>query len=115
MAKEEKVKERLREIGLDENFKIEIVNSTNKEKRTKYTKLLYKKLQREGLLERDCDRLIRNDRIVFGSCMVVSGDADAMVTGNTRRYSASLDKVKRVVDPRPSEIMFGLSMVVKSW
>jgi len=27
----EKVKERLREIGLDENFKIEIVNSTNKE------------------------------------------------------------------------------------
>ena len=34
VAKDEKVKERLREIGLDENFKIEIVNSTNKEKRT---------------------------------------------------------------------------------
>merc|ERR1712034_279145 len=33
VAKDEKVKERLREIGLDENFKIEIVNSTNKEKR----------------------------------------------------------------------------------
>ena len=56
MAKEEKVKERLRKIGLDENFKIEIVNSTNKEKRTKYTQLLYEKLQREGLLEVDCDR-----------------------------------------------------------
>ena len=33
MAKEERVKERLKEIGLDENFKIEIVNSTNKEKK----------------------------------------------------------------------------------
>jgi len=112
VAKEEKVKERLREIGLDENFKIEIVNSTNKEKRTKYTQLLYDKLQREGLLEIDCDRLIRNDRVMFGSCMVASGDADAMVTGNTRRYSASLDKIKRVVEPRPGEIMFGLNMIV---
>ena len=112
VAKEEKVKERLREIGLDENFKIEIVNSTNKEKRTKYTQLLYEKLQREGLLEIDCDRLIRNDRVMFGSCMVASGDADAMVTGNTRRYSASLDKIKRVIPPRPGEIMFALSMVV---
>jgi len=114
VAKEEKVKERLREIGLDENFKIEIVNSTNKEKRTKYTQLLYKKLQREGLLERDCDRLIRNDRVMFGSCMVASGDADAMVTGNTRRYSASLDKIKRVIAPRPGEIMFGLNMIVNN-
>ena len=114
MAKEEKVKERLREIGLDENYKIEIVNSTDNEKRIKYTQLLYEKLQREGLLERDCDRLIRNDRVMFGSCMVVSGDADAMVTGNTRRYSASLDKIKRVIPPRPGEIMFGLSMVVSN-
>ena len=112
VAKESKVKERLKEIGLDENFKIEIVNSTNTEKREKYTKLLYKKLQREGLLERDCDRLIRNDRVMWGSCMVASGDADAMVTGNTRRYSDSLEKIKRVINARPGEIMFGLNMVV---
>ena len=40
------------------------------------------------------------------------GDADAMVTGNTRRYSQSLQKIKKVVEPRPGEIMFGLNMVV---
>ena len=52
IAKKELVKEKLKEIGLDENYKIEIVNSTDKEKRDKYAKLLYKKLQRkEGLLE----------------------------------------------------------------
>ena len=44
--------------------------------------------------------------------MVSCGDADAMVTGNTRRYSQSLQKIKRVVDPRLGEIMFGLNMVV---
>ena len=44
--------------------------------------------------------------------MVACGDADAAVTGNTRRFGASLDKIKQVVEPRPGEIMFGLNMVV---
>ena len=44
--------------------------------------------------------------------MVACNDADAMVTGNTRRYSSSLEKVIQVVDPRPGEIMFGLNLVV---
>ena len=113
VAKEKVVKDRLKEIGYGENFDIEIVNSTKKEMREKYVNFLFKKLQREeGLLERDCDRLIRNDRVIWGSCMVACGDADAMVTGNTRRYAQSLQKIKKVVDPRPGEIMFGLNMVV---
>ena len=113
VAKEKVVKERLKEIGYGDDFDIEIINSTNKEKREKYVNFLFKKLQREeGLLERDCDRLIRNDRVIWGSCMVSCGDADAMVTGNTRRYAQSLQKIKKVVDPRPGEIMFGLNMVV---
>ena len=29
----------------------------------------------------DCDRLIRNDRVIWASCMVACEDADAMVTG----------------------------------
>ena len=56
--------------------------------------------------------MVRNDRVIWGSCMVSCGDADAMVTGNTRRYAQSLEKVKKVIDPRPGEIMFGLNMVV---
>ena len=45
---ENRVKEQLKKIGLDENYKIEIVN-----------------FQREGQLERDVDRLVRNDRIAW--------------------------------------------------
>ena len=64
------------------------------------------------MLEWDCDRLVKNDRVVWASCMVACGDADAMITGNTRRYSSSLEKIVKVVDPRPGEIMFGLNLIV---
>ena len=113
IAKEEIIKKKLKEIGYSENFDIKIINSKNKVMREKYVKFLFNKLQRkEGLLERDCDKMIRNDRVIWASCMVECGDADAMVTGNTRRYSSSLKKISKVVDSRPGEIMFGLNMVV---
>ncbi|MAJ23221.1 MAG: NADP-dependent malic enzyme [Candidatus Pelagibacter sp. TMED64] len=113
VGKKEKIKERLREIGFSENFDIEVVNSTDKEKREKYVNYLFKKMQREqGLLERDCDRLVRNDRVIWASCMVSCGDADGAVTGNTRRYGASLEKITKVIEPRAGEIMFGLNMIV---
>ena len=113
VAKEKVVKQRLKEIGYAENFDIRIVNSTDRIKRDKYVKYVFKKLHRnQGLLERDCDRMVRNDRVIWGACMVANGDADAMVTGNTRRYAQSFEKIKKVIDPRPGEIMFGLNMVV---
>ena len=109
---EKRIKEQLKKIGLDENYKIEIVNSTDKEKREKYVKHLYKKLQREGQLERDVDRLVRNDRIAWGSSMIACKDADAMVTGNIRHYAASIEKLKKVVEARPGEEIFGMTMIV---
>jgi len=113
VGKKEKIKEQLKNIGYSENLDIEIVNSTNKEKRVKYANYLFKRLQRkEGLLERDCDRMIRNDRVIWTSCMVSCGDADGAVTGNTRKYATSLEKVNKVIDARPDEIMFGLNMIV---
>ena len=113
VGKKEKIKEQLKNIGYSENLDIEIVNSTNKEKRAKYANYLFKRLQRkEGLLERDCDRMIRNDRVIWTSCMVSCGDADGAVTGNTRKYATSLEKINKVIDARPDEIMFGLNMIV---
>ena len=108
---EKRIKEQLKKIGLDENHKIEIVNSTDKEKRQKYVKHLYKRLQREGQLERDVDRLVRNDRIAWGASMIACKDADAMVTGNIRHYTASIEKLRKVVDPRPGEEIFGMTMI----
>jgi malate dehydrogenase (oxaloacetate-decarboxylating)(NADP+) len=44
--------------------------------------------------------------------MVASGDADGAVTGNTRRFGASFEKITQVVGARNNEIMFGLNMIV---
>ncbi len=113
IGKEEKIKEQIKKIGYSDNFDIEITNSKDTPKRGKYVKYLFEKLQREqGLLEWDCDRMVRNDRVIWASCMVACGDADGAVTGNTRRFGASLDKIKQVVDARQGEIMFGLNLVV---
>ena len=109
---EKRIREQLKEIGLDENYKIEIINSTDQEKREKYVKYLYEKLQRDGQLKRDVDRLVRNDRIAWGASMIACKDADAMVTGNIRHYAASIEKLKKVVDPRPGEEIFGMTMMV---
>ena len=113
VGKEKKIKEQIKKIGYNENFDIEIINSKDTPKREKYVKYLFKKLQREqGFLEWDCDRLVRNDRVIWASCMVACGDADGAVTGNTRRFGASLEKINQVVEPRKGEIMFGLNLVV---
>ena len=113
IGKEEKINEQIKKIGYSDNFDIEITNSKDTPKREKYVKYLFEKLQREqGLLEWDCDRMVRNDRVIWASCMVACGDADGAITGNTRRFGASLDKIKQVVDARQGEIMFGLNLVV---
>jgi len=113
VGKESKIKEQLKKIGYSENLNIEITNSKDAEKRKKYVEYLFQKLQREeGLLERDCDRLVRNDRVIWATSMVACGDADGAITGNTRRFGASLEKVKQVTGVRDGEIMFGLNLVV---
>ena len=71
VGKEEKIREQIKKIGYNDNFDIEIVNSKDKKKREKYVEFLFQKLQRDqGLLEWDCDRLVRNDRVICASCMV---------------------------------------------
>ncbi len=44
--------------------------------------------------------------------MVACGDADGMVTGLTRSYWGSLEKVLRVLDPKPGHRLFGLSILL---
>ena len=51
---EKRIKEQLKKIGLDENYKIEIVNSTDKEKREKYVKHLYKKITKRRTIRKRC-------------------------------------------------------------
>jgi malate dehydrogenase (oxaloacetate-decarboxylating)(NADP+) len=91
---------------------IEIVNARISNRTDAYIDYLYERLQREGFLLRDVQRLINNDRNHFASAMVAVGDADAMVTGTTRNYASALADVRRCIDTKPGHRVIGVSIVV---
>jgi malate dehydrogenase (oxaloacetate-decarboxylating)(NADP+) len=91
---------------------IEIHNARLSSANSKYVEYLYKRLQRKGFLQRDCQRIVNQDRNVFAACMVATGDADAVVTGLTRSASVCLDDVGHAIGPVPGGIAFGLTLLV---
>jgi malate dehydrogenase (oxaloacetate-decarboxylating)(NADP+) len=98
--------------GLGAAEGIEITNARLSHRNAHYSEFLYRRLQRKGALHRDCQRMVNQDRNVFAACMVAEGDADAMVTGVTRSFATTLEEIRRVLDPRPGHILFGLSVVI---
>ncbi len=113
VGREEVVRENARLAGVDlEKPGIEIINARLSKRNAVYTDYLYERVQRNGFLFRDAQRLINNDRNHFAACMVALGDADAMVTGLTRNYSTALDDVRRVIDARPGHPVIGVSIAL---
>ena len=112
IGREERVKESLRACGLPDNCGFEIHNARLSTKNPVYTDYLYNRLQREGYLFRDAQRLVNNDRNVFASCMLAHGDADGMVTGVTRHFDVALSNVRLALDPKPGERLIGLTILL---
>ncbi len=113
VGREERIKETASRIGLDlEDKSLEIHNARLSSRNSVYAQFLYERLQRQGYLFRDCQRLINQDRNSFAAAMVAQGDADALVTGVTRNFSIALDEVRRVIDPKPGHRVIGVSLVL---
>jgi len=112
IGREDIVKERAFEAGIDLRPGLEIANARLSQRNTDYAQYLYAKLQRRGHLFRDCQRLINQDRNYFGATMVALGDADAMVTGVTRNYHQALAAVRQVIDIKPGHTIIGISLVL---
>ena len=112
IGRETEVERTLAASGLDLNENVEIHNARVSERNVDYANYLYERLQRNGFLLRDCQRMVNQDRNVFAACMVSSGDADAVVTGLTRNFSVALDNVRRAIDHRPGHRPIGVSMAL---
>ncbi len=112
IGREKQVLSTIDKIGLKRFEGIEILNASISNKNEEYFKFLYKRLNRRGYLERDCQRLVNQDRNIFGACMVANGDADGMVTGATRNYFVAYEDITRVIDPAPNSRVFGMSIVM---
>ncbi|MEL7451826.1 MAG: NADP-dependent malic enzyme, partial [Pseudomonadota bacterium] len=111
IGREERVKAVMDQMGVPEGT-LEIVNARLSDKNPEYTDHLYERLQRRGYLKRDAQRLVNQDRNVFGCCMLALGDADGMVTGYTRNYDVALTDAQMVLDPIPGQPIIGMSMVI---
>jgi len=112
VGREERVRETARNLGIELGDGIEIHNARLSHRNADYAGYLYERLQRQGYLVRDCQRLVNQDRNHFAACMVALGDVDAMVTGVTRNFSVALGEVRHVIDPKPGHRVIGVSLVI---
>ncbi|OYX50167.1 MAG: NADP-dependent malic enzyme [Sphingomonas sp. 32-66-10] len=106
------VPDRLRALGVSDPDSFELHNSRNSPLVPAMVDFLYERLQRRGYLRRDCERMVNQDRNIFGSLLLQLGEGDAMITGVTRTYSQTLREVRRVIDVADGRTAFGMHLMV---
>ncbi|WP_068084507.1 NADP-dependent malic enzyme [Polycladidibacter stylochi] len=113
IGREDEIRANATSAGVDINRAgIRIENARVSNKNTDYAEFLYSRLQRKGYLQRDCQRLVNNDRNYWASIMVARGDADGMVTGLTRNYSVTLEVIRDCINTKPGHRVIGATMVL---
>lgn len=112
VGRPERIRQTISRLGIKHADDLEVVNAAVSPHVEKYIDFLYKKLQRQGFLMRDVERMVKNDRNIFASCMIANGHGDVVITGLTRNYYRALENIGRVIDPKPGQFLFGMSMLV---
>lgn len=84
LGDEQIIKNEIERIGLDVN-EFEIIDPEKCEKCDAYAEAFFKKRQRKGATLWDAKRLIPEPNY-YGSMMVATGDADALISGYTSSY-----------------------------
>ncbi|CAM3586614.1 NADP-dependent malic enzyme [Pontibacter korlensis] len=84
------------ENNMDLHDAIIIDPVAEEEKKEEYAHILYQKRQRKGVTLFDARRLMR-DRNYFGSMMLHTGEADALISGLTRDYSKTISPALQVI------------------
>jgi len=112
VGREAQIEEALKISAVELAENVEITNAKLSARNVDYANYLYERLQRNGFLFRDCQRLVNNDRNVFAACMLALNDADAVVTGLTRNFALALDNIRRAIDNRPGHQPIGVSMAL---
>jgi malate dehydrogenase (oxaloacetate-decarboxylating)(NADP+) len=94
-------------IDLIEEFSIEFDNLiiidpkdvSQKKKRDEYGDILWEKRKRKGLTQFEARKLMR-ERNYFGSMMVETGEADALISGISRNYRTTIKPALEVIGKR---------------
>ena len=116
LGNKEMIDELIKEHGLDLED-IEIIDprlDEERSRRTKYAKLLYDNRKRRGFTMSEA-RKIMHERNYFGAAMVASGEADALISGLTRNYPATIKPALQVIgtDPNVNKLVGMYVMITK--
>ncbi|MBI2259455.1 MAG: NADP-dependent malic enzyme [Flavobacteriia bacterium] len=98
LGKKKKINDLIKEHNV-ELGNIEIIDPKEEEefnRRVRYGKAFFEKRKRKGFTEFESIQIMR-ERNHFGAMMVELGDADAMISGLTRNYSAVLKPVLQTI------------------
>jgi len=112
VGREQRIAEGFKSLGIKMRDGFEIQNARTSGNNEEYIEFVFSRLQRDGFLRRDCQRLVNNDRNVFAACMVTLGHADGMVSGVTRNWTTVFDDVRRVMDRKEGHTPIGLSLSI---
>nr|WP_253201086.1 NADP-dependent malic enzyme [Sphingomonas quercus] len=108
----DEVHEQLRALGVDNPETIAVHNSRHSPLVPRMVDYLYERLQRQGYLRRDCERMVNQDRHIFGALLLALGEADVMITGVTRHFRQTLNDVELVIDHAADRSPFGIHVLV---
>ncbi len=103
---------KLAALGVADPHEYELHNSRRSPLVPRMVDFLYARLQRRGYLRREVERMVNQDRNVFGAALLQLGEGDAMITGITRTWAMTMREVKRVIDAEPGRTPFGIHLMV---
>lgn len=98
LGNEKRIRElaRANAIDLDELPIIDPQSESNDEKRKEYADLFFRKRHRRGVNKYESQKMITN-RNHWGSMMVETGEADAMISGLTRNYPDTIRPAIQII------------------
>lgn len=99
LGRKEKVKELIEEYNMDFGDDVTLVDPKHEsevKRKTEYGKAFFQDRIRKGFTEYEAIKIMR-ERNYFGAMMVKMGDADAMISGITRKYKDVLKPALQVV------------------
>ena len=108
----EEVYDKLAALGIADPHEYELHNSRVSPLVPRMVDFLYARLQRRGYLRREVERMVNQDRNIFGAALLQLGEGDAMITGITRTWAMTMREVKRVIDAEPGRTPFGIHVMV---
>ncbi|HEY9092225.1 NADP-dependent malic enzyme [Parasphingorhabdus sp.] len=112
VGRDDRVREKLKELGVSDPDSFEIHNSRNSPLVPDMVNMLYERLHRKGHMKRDIKRMVNQDRNIFGSALLALDQGDAMITGVTRPYSQTFKDIAKVIDTEPGRTSFGIHVMI---